>query len=68
MRTQPRPRHYLPAHWLAVLRPVLRYSANRDAYLLRGIGDRMGPVFRLERRGRGRPSYGGEERRQMSAA
>jgi hypothetical protein len=25
---------------------VLRYSANRDAYVLRGIGRRFGPIFK----------------------
>jgi len=28
------------------LRPLLRYSAGRDAYVLRGIGRRVGPVLR----------------------
>jgi hypothetical protein len=27
-------------------RPLLTYNHNRDAYILRGIGKRMGPVLR----------------------
>jgi hypothetical protein len=30
-----------------VLRPVLRFSATRDAYVLRIVGNRLGPVLRL---------------------
>lgn len=46
MRTQARPRRDVSATTLAVLRPVLRYSTSRDAYVLRGVGNRMGPVLR----------------------
>jgi hypothetical protein len=28
-----------------MLRPLLRFSIGRDAYVLRGIGSRYGPVF-----------------------
>jgi hypothetical protein len=68
MRTQQRPRRYIAAHWLSVLKPVLRYSATRDAYVLHGIGNSTGPVLRVDRRRRGRSSYAGAERRRMSAA
>jgi hypothetical protein len=68
MRTQPRPRRYIAQYWFPVLKPVLRYSATRDAFVLRGIGRSSGPVLRPERRGRRQPSYGGAERRRMSAA
>jgi hypothetical protein len=27
------------------MRPVLRYSVSRDAYVLRVVGNRTGPVF-----------------------
>ncbi|HEY5194046.1 MAG TPA: hypothetical protein VIJ39_09285 [Solirubrobacteraceae bacterium] len=67
MRIQPRPRHYLPGRWLVALKPVLRFSATRDAYVLRWIGGRTGPVFRLDRRDHGRRSYRGVERRRMGA-
>jgi len=44
------------------MRPVLRYSALRDAYVLRFIGETRGPVLRRERR-RGQRDYTGPERR-----
>jgi hypothetical protein len=44
-----RPRHYVPRWALIALRPVLRYSYGRDAYILRGVGGRFGPVL-VERR------------------
>ena len=31
---------------LFVLRPLLHYSRSRDAYVLRAIGNRWGPVLR----------------------
>jgi hypothetical protein len=46
MRSVTRPRHYVPRPLLLLLRPVLRYSVTRDAYVLRGIGGSMGPVLR----------------------
>lgn len=68
MRTQQRPRRYVAPHWLLVLKPVLRYSATRDAYVLHGIGNSTGPVLRVDRRRHGRSSYAGAERRRMSTA
>jgi hypothetical protein len=47
-----RPRRYVERHWLVMMRPVLRYSVSRDAYVLRGVGHRYGPVLRLDRRRR----------------
>ena len=38
MRSVARPRRYVARHWLRILRPVLRYSATRGAFVLRGIG------------------------------
>ena len=32
---------------LAVLRPLFRYSAGRDAYVLRIVGNRFGPVLEV---------------------
>lgn len=46
MRTTHRPRREVSAATLTLLRPVLRYSSSRDAYVLRGVGNRMGPVLR----------------------
>lgn len=45
MRTTPRPRHHLHPAALAALRPVLRYSYTREAFVLRGVGNHRGPVF-----------------------
>jgi hypothetical protein len=41
----PRPRHEVHHAALLLLRPVFRYSRFRDAYVLRGVGNRMGPVL-----------------------
>jgi hypothetical protein len=46
-RETPRPRHPIGPRTLFVLRPFFRYSRVRDAYVLRGIGSRHGPVLRL---------------------
>jgi hypothetical protein len=55
-------------HWLLLLRPLLRYSATRDAFVLRGVGRSIGPVLRADRRrGRGR-SFAGVERRGTGVA
>ena len=32
------------------MRPVLRYSSTRDAFVLRIVGSHRGPVLRRERR------------------
>ena len=45
-RTSPRPRRTVGPVTLIALRPILRYSAWRDAYVLRAIGDRTGPVLK----------------------
>lgn len=51
MRTTPRKRHELGRVWLEILRPFLRYSMGRDAWVIRGIGSSHGPVFvRRDRR------------------
>jgi hypothetical protein len=68
MRTQQRPRRYIAGHWLLVLKPALRYSATRDAYVLRGVGRSTGPVLRVDRRHRGASPYHGAERRHVSVA
>jgi hypothetical protein len=46
----PRPRRYVRASILALLRPLFRHSASRDAYVLRVLGNRWGPVLREDRR------------------
>jgi hypothetical protein len=50
---------------MTLLRPFLRYSRSRDAYVLRGIGAKTGPVLRLDRR-TGQP-FDGVDRRQGQA-
>lgn len=45
MRTHVRPRHEVSALVIAVLRPFMRYSYHRNAFVLRGIGNRFGPVL-----------------------
>ncbi len=49
MRSQPRPRHTLAPATLSLLRPLFRYSTSRDAYILRGVGSRFGPVLAVRR-------------------
>jgi hypothetical protein len=66
MRTAKRPRRYVARHWLLLVRPVFRYSAVRDAYVLRVVGRRVGPVLRLDRRHEQR--LDGVERRHTSVA
>jgi hypothetical protein len=67
MRSTIRPRRYVGRHWLLILRPLLRYSATRDAFVLRLIGNSTGPVLRPDRRGRRRPFEGIERRRAQTA-
>jgi hypothetical protein len=58
-----RRRRYVAENWLTLLSPVYRYSYSRDAYVLRGVGRRAGPVLRADRRRRReRPSDGIERR------
>jgi hypothetical protein len=69
MRTVRRPRRYVHRHWLLLMRPLLRYSEVRDAYVLRVVGRRTGPVLRPDRR---TPSasrrFDGMDRRGVHAA
>ena len=44
------------------MRPILRYSYERGAYVLRLVGENHGPVLRKDRR-RGKGAYLGTERR-----
>jgi hypothetical protein len=44
-RTTPRRRRAIAPHTLAVLRIAFRYSYSRDAYVLRVVGNRIGPVL-----------------------
>ena len=50
MRTVKRPRRYVSRHWVSVGRPLLRYSEPRQAYVLRVVGRKWGPVLKVDRR------------------
>jgi hypothetical protein len=50
-RTQSRPRHQVSPVTIVLLSPLFRHSTSRQAYVLRLIGNRWGPV--LQRRFRG---------------
>ncbi len=50
LRTVKRPRRYLAKHWLFLLQPLFGYDFSRSAYVLRGVGNHLGPVLRVERR------------------
>jgi hypothetical protein len=62
MNHHARPRRYLARPWLVLLRPLLRYSKFRDAWVLKGVGNSVGPVLRVERRSR-QLSFSGRDRR-----
>ena len=47
MRESQRDRRRIRPATLAVLRPLFRYSAGRDAYVLRIVGNRLGPVLEV---------------------
>jgi hypothetical protein len=47
MRTTARQRRQVSQAKLWWLRPVVRYSYKRDAYVLRGVGRHVGPVYQL---------------------
>jgi hypothetical protein len=72
MRTVKRPRRYVARHWMALLRPLLRYSFAREAYVLKGVGSSTGPVLRVDRRARGsrvaRRGFEDAERRRARVA
>ena len=66
MHTVQRPRRYVSSVTLTAMRPVLRYSSTRDAFVLRMVGSHRGPVLRRERR-TAQAEYDGTDRRQQSA-
>jgi hypothetical protein len=69
MRTAKRPRRYVARHWLLLARPLVRYSRLRDAYVLRVVGRRTGPVLRVDRRlVGGADGFEGVDRRRGSAS
>jgi hypothetical protein len=68
LRSAQRSRRYVTRHWLFILRPVLRYSATRDAFVLRGVGSSIGPVLRPDRRSRRSQPFDEMNRRRAGAA
>lgn len=46
MRTEQRRRRHVGPVALLALRTVFRYSASREAYVLRGVGNHLGPVLK----------------------
>ena len=63
-----RPRRYVAQQWLALMRPVMRYSYSRDAFVLRGVGRALGPVLRPDRRVGPACPIDGIERRRTGVA
>jgi hypothetical protein len=51
-----------------LLTPVFVHNYSRDAYVLRGVGRRFGPVLRAERRVRRDRPVEGDRRRRASWA
>jgi hypothetical protein len=49
VRTTPRPRRPVSLATAHLLSPFFRYSVGRDAYVLRAIGNRRGPVLIVRR-------------------
>ena len=68
MRTVPRPRRYVSTRRLALCRPLLAFDDWRDAYVLRGLGNRVGPVLREDRRRSGGVLFDGPDRRRTDRA
>ncbi len=68
-RSVARPRRYISRHRLLILRPLLRYSVTREAFVLRVVGNSVGPVLRPDRRRRvRRQRFEGIDRRRASPA
>jgi hypothetical protein len=58
-----RPRQYVSAARLYAMFPLLRFSYERGAYVLRFVGESRGPVLRKDRRQR-QADFGGADRRE----
>jgi len=63
MRTRPRPRRYVVPWLFVFVRPLMTYSYWRQAYVLKLVGDRVGPVLRVDRRRRQVPLVIADRRR-----
>jgi hypothetical protein len=68
-RSVARSRRYISRYRLLMLRPLLRYSVTREAFVLRLVGNSIGPVLRPDRRRRARRQrFDGIERRGVRSA
>jgi len=67
MRRVRRKRRYIQPWLFFLLRPLFRHSGGRSAYVLRGVGNRFGPVLRVDRRRRQLPVRGPDRRRPHTA-
>ena len=68
-RSVARSRRYISRYRLLMLRPLLRYSVTREAFVLRVVGNSIGPVLRPDRRRRARRQhFDGIERRGVRSA
>ena len=68
MRVIRRPRKYISRYWLFLLRPLLSYSPSRNAYVLRVVGKKVGPVLRADRRSQRGQIEGADRRGRASTA
>jgi hypothetical protein len=64
VRYIPRQRRYVSPTALTLCRPLLSFDLARDAYLLRAVGRRFGPVLREDRRGQRTAEFTGPDRRR----
>jgi hypothetical protein len=63
MQSIGRPRRYVSPVRLYAMFPLLRFSYERGAYVLRFVGETRGPVLRKDRR-RGQREFLGPDRRE----
>jgi hypothetical protein len=63
MQSIGRPRQYVPAARLYAMFPLLRFSFERGAYVMRFVGETRGPVLRKDRRGGRQREFTGPDRR-----
>ncbi len=63
MHSTGRPRQYVSPARLYAMFPLLRFSYERGAYVLRFVGETKGPVLRKDRRRRHR-EFAGDDRRE----
>jgi len=55
---QKRERRHISEARLKWLSPLVRYSYSREAFILRGVGEHIGPVYRVAAQATSKPSHG----------